>query len=827
MEKEKCCCHSKQEEKEPCCCDDQNKEIEVKQEKCCCSDSDNDIAEKTCCSEHNHSEICCHSKSTEGKSDCCCNEKEEHTECCHHNEEEKSCCNENAEVEKKSCCHTKSEEKHSCCEAKSVQKQESCCCHSHKEEHSCCSGHHEESHLNCCGIDKKSHASCCGTEKHSSGNAKRDNIINIVKLVVSLAFLIAGYFNWHHIAADAPWTIAFYYVNPAWVAFIICGIPILVGAVKSLARKKITASVLISVAMLSAVILEIVGFFYQIDSSGHSHSYVFVAAEVAFLMAIGGAIEDFTVKKSRAGIERLVGLIPKEAFVKVGNGLEKRPLEQIQVGDIVVIKAGEQISVDGEMISGKASVDQSSVTGEYALAELGEGDKVFGGTFNKSGVIEVKVTKLLADMTISKMAKLVEEAEGKKAPISRVADKWASIIVPTAIALAILVGIIAFYAFKVSAIEAVIRTITVLIVFCPCSLALATPTAIAAGLGNSAKNGVLVKSGASLEVISKCDIVCFDKTGTLTKGEITVSDIAVDGIEEKEVLQYAASLELMSEHPLATAVVNKAGEITFDKVDNFETIQGVGVKGVIGGRNIQVISYGECLKLQLNNSKLNDKANEFLNQGKTVVSVIIDGEEKGIITFADTIREDAFEVVDRLNKMGKKTVMLTGDNEKSARFIAEKCGISEVKFSLLPEEKLQEIEKMQKEGLKVCMIGDGINDAPSLKLADCSIAMGALGSDIAIETADMAILNSDMNKIVYCVKHSKRTLFTIKRNIILAMTVNFISIILSLFGIFDPMTGAIMHNVTSVAVVLSSALLLINKKSEKKRLSKLKLKTIK
>ena len=554
MEKEKCCCHSKQEEKEPCCCDDQNKEIEVKQEKCCCSDSDNDIAEKTCCSEHNHSEICCHSKSTEGKSDCCCNEKEENTECCHHNEEEKSCCNENAEVEKKSCCHTKSEEKHSCCEAKSVQKQESCCCHSHKEEHSCCSGHHEESHLNCCGIDKKSHASCCGTEKHSSGNAKRDNI-----------------------AADAPWTIAFYYVNPAWVAFIICGIPILVGAVKSLARKKITASVLISVAMLSAVILEIVGFFYQIDSSGHSHSYVFVAAEVAFLMAIGGAIEDFTVKKSRAGIERLVGLIPKEAFVKVGNGLEKRPLEQIQVGDIVVIKAGEQISVDGEIISGKASVDQSSVTGEYALAELGEGDKVFGGTFNKSGVIEVKVTKLLADMTISKMAKLVEEAEGKKAPISRVADKWASIIVPTAIALAILVGIIAFYAFKVSAIEAVIRTITVLIVFCPCSLALATPTAIAAGLG-----------GASLEVISKCDIVCFDKTGTLTKGEITVSDIAVDGIEEKEVLQYAASLELMSEHPLATAVVNKAGEITFDKVDNFETIQGVGVKGVIGGRNIQV-----------------------------------------------------------------------------------------------------------------------------------------------------------------------------------------------------------------------------------------------
>ena len=759
------------EEKKSCCHND----VEIK-EHCCCHDKVNDIKE-----EH-----------------CCCHNENEDKECFHHEtSHEHSCCSHS---------HEDKIQEESCCCHNDVKKEEGHCCHSSKEEHS---------HLNCCGIDKKSHASCCGVEKNESGNAKRDNIINIVKLVISLAFLIAGYFNWHHIAIDVPWTIAFYYVNPAWVALIICGIPIVVGAVKSLARKKITASVLISVAMLSAVILEIVGFFYNIDSSGHSHSYVFVAAEVAFLMAIGGAIEDFTVKKSRAGIERLVGLIPKEAFVKVEDRLEKRPLEEIKIGDIVVIKAGEQISVDGEIVSGKASVDQSSVTGEYALAELKEGDKVFGGTFNKSGVIEVKVTKLLEDMTISKMAKLVEEAEGKKAPISRVADKWASIIVPVAIGLAILVGIIAYFAFNVSVIEAIIRTITVLIVFCPCSLALATPTAIAAGLGNSAKNGVLVKSGASLEVISKCDIICFDKTGTLTKGEIVVSDIAVDGIEEAELLKLAGSLELMSEHPLATAVVNKAKDIIFEKVDKFETIQGIGIKGLVANKNVQVISYGESAKQNYSNENLKNIANEYLEQGKTVVSVIIDNVERGIITFADTIREDAKEVIDKLNKMGKKTIMLTGDNEKSARFIAEKCGISEVKFGLLPEQKLEEIENMQKQGKKVCMIGDGINDAPSLKLADCSIAMGALGSDIAIETADMAILNSDMNKIVYCVKHSKRTLFTIKRNIILAMTVNFISIILSLFGIFDPMTGAIMHNVTSVAVVLSSALLLINRKENK------------
>lgn len=733
--------------------------------------------------------------------------------CCHSNIEkqtEHSCCHENIEKEAEKCC----------CHEHKDENVESCCCHEHsdkKEENSCCSHKHSEESCNCCGVSKKSHANCCGTEKHSTGNKKRDNIINIVKLIVSLAFLIAGIFDWHTISHDAPWTIAFYYVNPAWVALIICGIPILVGALKSLIRKKITASVLISVAMLSAVVLELVGFFYPLMAEGHSHSYVFVAAEVAFLMAIGGAIEDFTVKKSRAGIERLVGLIPKEAFVKVENGLEKRPLEQIKPGDLVVVKAGEQISVDGEIVSGKASVDQSSVTGEYALAELGVGDKVYGGTFNKSGVIEVRVTKLLADMTIAKMAKLVEEAEGKKAPISRVADKWASIIVPTAIGLAILVGIVAYFAFKVPVVEAIIRTITVLIVFCPCSLALATPTAIAAGLGNSAKNGVLVKSGASLEIIGKCDIVCFDKTGTLTKGEIVVSDIAVQDISEEELIKYAGSLELLSEHPLATAVADRAKGITFEKVDNFETLQGVGVKGEIGGHKVSVIAYGEAVKAGVCKQALKDKAEEFLSQGKTVVSVVIDDEEKGIITFADIIREDAAEVVAKLNALGKKTIMLTGDNEKSARFIAEKCGISEVKFGLLPEQKLQEIERLQKAGNKVCMIGDGINDAPSLKLADCSIAMGALGSDIAIETADMAILNSDMNKVVYCVKHSKRTLFTIKRNIVLAMTINFICIILSLFGKLVPMTGAIMHNVTSILVVLSSALLLINRKSDRKK----------
>lgn len=759
---------------------------------------------------------------------CCCEHEKQVCNCEEHKPEKiDACeCGLNGEHKEKEVCHCgehKHEAKSSCgCGEHKHEEKSSCSCSEHKtsDSHSCCSSIATKHTSSCCSTSTSSGGACscgCGGEKISTGNAKKDNIILIVKLAISLAFLVMGFFDWRKISHNAPWTIAFYYFNPAWITFFLCGIPLLISAVKSLLRKKITASVLISVAMLSAITLEIVGFFVDISQGGaHNHSYVFVAGEVAFLMAIGSAIEEITVKKSRAGIERLVGLIPKEAFVKVENGLEKRPLSQIKIGDIVVIKAGEQISVDGQIISGKASIDQSSVTGEYAPAELGVGDNVFGGTFNKSGVIEVRVTKLLEDMTISKMAKLVEEAENKKAPIARIADKWASVIVPTAILLAILVGIISAFAFKTTVVEAIIRTITVLIVFCPCSLGLATPTAIAAGLGNSAKNGVLVKSGESLEVISKCDIVCFDKTGTLTKGEIVVSDIATDDITEQDALKLAGSLELMSEHPLAGAVVEKAKGLTLDKVENVETMQGVGVKGVINGKVVQVVSYAESVKQNFANHNLKEKANEFLEQGKTVVSLVVDDKEVAVITFADTIREEAKQVVEQLNAMGKQTIMLTGDNEKSARFIAEKCGIKQVKFGLLPEQKLQEIEALQKEGHKVLMVGDGINDAPSLKLADCSVAMGALGSDIAIETADMAILNSDMNKIIYCVNHSKRTLFTIKRNIIMAMTINLISIILSMFGILTPMTGAIMHNVTSILVVLSSALLLINKKKKNK-----------
>lgn len=701
---------------------------------------------------------------------------------------------------------------HSCCHKEHEQdmnQTHSCCEHEHKKEHSCCESEHKnEVKHSCCSSKSKKGPCGCGIDHKIEGKNQMRNMI--IKLSISLVLLVLGFFDWHHIGFDT-----FYYFNPAWVTVLICGIPIFVGAFNSLKNKKITASVLISVAMLASIALELTGFFYEIGGE-HSHSYIFAAGEVAFLMAIGGAIEEITIKKTRSGIERLVNLIPKEAFVKTPAGLVKTPLENIKIGDIVIAKAGENIAVDGIILSGNSMIDQSSVTGEYLPVEVQEGATVFGGTLNLSGVIEIKVTKRVNDMTISKMAQLVEEASGKKAPISRIADKWASVIVPLAILSSIAIGLITGFAFSIPTVDAIVRAITVLVVFCPCSLALATPTAITAGVGNSARNGVLIKSGESLENMSRVTTVCFDKTGTLTTGEIVLSDISVaKEFDENEVLNLVASVESYSEHPIAKAVLN-ANKLKIVKPENMKVLQGIGAFANVQGKEVLVCSFKHAVERGFKTDEFKDFCDKMFSQGKTLVAIVIDNELSAMFAFSDTIRPNAKTVILDLNRKGYKTVMLTGDNENSAKFIAEACGISEIKHSLLPEQKLEAIKAMQENGEKVLMIGDGINDAPSLKIADCSIAMGALGSDIAIETADMSILNSDLEKVDETLGLSKRTLRTIKRNIILSMAINVFAVVASGFGWLTPVTGALVHNCTSVLVVLSSALLLRRKKKNDK-----------
>lgn len=664
--------------------------------------------------------------------------------------------------------------------------------------------------------------SCCDlTPKYSQESKKgldKETKLNLIFLSISLICLILGFFDWHSISINkgVKGLLLFYYFNPSWIAIILCGHPIFINAIKSIKNKKLSSANLITLAMLASIALEIMGLSgIDVTTSSHSHSYIFAAGEIAWLMMLGEMLEDLTVSKCRSGIQRLISLIPKEANVlKEDGSIIVTKLEDVDLGDIVVVKPGELVSVDGVIIKGQASIDESSLTGEYIPKDVEIGDMVFGGTINKNGVIEIKVTKLSKDMTISKMAELTVEAEGKKAPISKLADKWVGKIVVIVLLSSILVGVISYFAFNLTLIKAIIRAVTILVVFCPCALALATPTAVAAGLGNAARNGVLIKSGEALENLSKSDYICLDKTGTITKGEIKLDKVVSQDYDDKELIKIVASIERYSEHPLAKAILEEAKDVTLYDVDNIKPLQGIGIIGEISGEEVLILSYKKAIDNNLDLSKLESSINESLSQGQTVVVVIKEGTLIGMLSFSDTIKDNAKKTMEELSNLGLKTMMLTGDNEKAANYIASSCGIKEIKHSLLPQDKLKEIENLQNNNHKVIMVGDGINDAPSLKLANSSFSMGAMGSDIAIDSADIQILNSDICKIVDTIKLSKRVIHAIKRNIIIAMTINVIAVILSLFGILTPVTGALVHNCTSVLVVASSALLLYNKKKK-------------
>ena len=716
-------------------------------------------------------------------------------------ENKKECCLSDNSSEKECCCHGKENHGHKgecqCHDNKNHDHKEDCCCQSKGETEIECHSQDKEEDRSCCGIGEQKHQEvgcCCCGEGEKKGGLKGE----IIKLAISLVFLVLGFFNWHHIGF-AP----FYYVNPAWVAVIICGLPIFITAVKTLAKKKVKVPVLISTAMLACIALEILGFFVDISAGSHSHSYVFAAGEVAWLMTLGQMIESFTVKKTRSGIEALLNLIPKEANVKTESGFEKREISQIKVGDVVLVKAGEMIAVDGNVLLGDTSVNQSSVTGESLPVDKGVGDFVYGGTFNVSGSIEVEVTKPVKEMTVAKMAELVEEASGTKAPIAMVADKWASVIVPSAIILAIVVGLVSAFAFHLSWSDALVRGVTILVVFCPCSLALATPTALSAGLGYGAKHGILIKSGTALETLAGTTVIAFDKTGTLTKGEVVLKEVCTD-MDERTLLEYVSAVEQYSDHPLAKAVINYI-DFTPKAIAQTNTIGGVGIGGKVDDVEVEILGisrYHEDL------GEYTQKVAEAKNSGATVTVVLLDKKLKGILVFSDTIKETATEAVSSIKEMGIKTLMLTGDNTQSGEKIASICGVDEVKAELLPKDKLDVITECKKNGERVCMVGDGINDAPSLAGADCGIAMDVLNSDITVEAADMAILDGDMKKVVSAIKLSKRVLSTVKVNIAIAMCVNLIAVVLSLLGILSPATGALVHNLNSILVVLNSALLL-------------------
>lgn len=711
------------------------------------------------------------------------------------------------------------------CGAKNSEHREGCCGEHEHHEHA--DGHCPECEARARGAqleakivehDADCCCSCCSQAGISADKPKRWYSSEWFVLGVSLLSLALGFLLDHL-------EIAFFkYVNPSWVAVILCGVPIFIKAYKALRKKKIVAAMLISIAIIASLFLE---YYLMLSGSsvapgivGHSHSYVFAAGEVAFLMRLGELIEAWTVKKSRLGVNRLVGLVPKKAIVKTDVGLMSVPIEDVKLGDIVVCRAGETISVDGEVVSGATTIDQSSMTGEAMPAERAVGDNVFCGTINLTAPIEIRVTKLYNETTINHMVQLVKDAEQKKAPIARIADKWVTYIVPGALGLALVVFLLALIAFGRDANTALVNGVTVLVVFCPCSLALATPTAIAAAIGRAAMLGAFVKSGECLERLSKVDTVCLDKTGTLTSGEVRIEKVLPIGISKDDLIIYLASCERYSDHPLAKAIVKYSDESKLYIPENAQTLQGIGMSAVCNGREVFICSYSHALQNKLNMFRLAEKAEEYVKEGMTVVVGYIDGQPRGIIGFSDSLRENAKDVVRAIDKAGYHTVLLTGDNEYTARRTATDCWINEYRFQQMPEDKLNSINELRTSGKLVCMVGDGINDAPALASADVGIAMSSLGSDIAVQTADIAVMNNDLSTVEEVLKLSKKTMRTIVRNIVIAMGINFIAVVLTTLNWLSPALGAIIHNCTSLIVVGNSALILLGKGKRKEKVKK-------
>jgi len=571
--------------------------------------------------------------------------------------------------------------------------------------------------------------------------------------------------------------------DPAWIAIILCGIPIILEAIVGLVTVfDIKADVLVSIALIASLII----------------GEIFAAGEVAFIMQLGSLLEELTVAKARAGIEKLVHLTPRTARVIVSGKEKVIPAENVHVGELIRVLPGETVPVDGIIVSGQTSINQAVMTGESLPVDKTVGDEVSSGTVNQFGSFDMKATKVGEDSSIQRMIRLVQSADAGKAKIVGMADRWATWIVVIALSAAILC-----YLFT----HEIIRSVTILVVFCPCALVLATPTAIMAAIGNVTKHGFLVREGDALERLASVSKITFDKTGTLTYGQPKVVKVqsCAAGISDDELYALAASAELRSEHPLGKAIVScfkqNKGMVP-EEPDKFEMIPGKGVTAAVNGRFVAAGNKN------LTSAPDTSEADAYIKDGCTVTYIAVDGKYSGFIALSDTLRDEAAEMISGVSEMGITPVLLTGDNERAAAHISSKVGISEIRSGCLPEDKLSYIDEEQSAGNRICMIGDGINDAPALKRAYVGIAMGGVGSDIAVDAADIALVDDDIKELPHLLMLSKRMMRAIRCNLTFSMTLNFVAIVLAITGILNPVVGALVHNAGSVFVIINSALLL-------------------
>lgn len=608
------------------------------------------------------------------------------------------------------------------------------------------------------------------------GGIKKD----VTLLVISGITLLLSIFK---VIPQMPFDIA-------WVAIILCGVPIILEAVIGLVTAfDIKADVLVSLALIASICI-------------HED---FAAGEVAFIMQLGGLLEDLTVARAQAGIEKLVKLTPQTARVIDAGRETVIPAEQVKLGALLRVLPGETIPVDGVIVSGQTSINQAVMTGESLPVDKGAGDEVSSGTVNQFGAFEMKATKVGENSSIQRMIRLVQSADAGKAKIVGLADRWATWIVVTALTAAILTWIIT---------KEPIRAVTILVVFCPCSLVLATPTAIMAAIGNATKHGFLVKEGDALERLAKVKRVTFDKTGTLTVGvpKVVLAQSVVDDYSNQGIYAFAASAEKKSEHPLGKAIIrcfkSDIGEEIAD-AGEFTMIPGQGVKADINGRTVCAGNDKLMIKEKIQiTEQVKNFAKKQIEKGTSIIYVAVNGTLCGLLALADSLRDESADMIKRLGEIGIVPVLITGDNKEAANQIAGEVGISDMHANCLPEDKLEIIDTYQKNKELVCMIGDGVNDAPALKISAVGIAMGGVGSDIAVDAADIALVDDEVRELPHLFSLSHRMMTKIKFNLSFSMLLNFVAIILAMTGILNPVVGALVHNAGSVFVIVNSAFLL-------------------
>ena len=570
---------------------------------------------------------------------------------------------------------------------------------------------------------------------------------------------------------------------------------------------------LIAIGTSAAVAYGLFAIYKILNGETHyaMHLYFESAVVILTLITLGKYLEAVSKGKTSEAIKKLMGLAPKTATI-IKNGKEVSiPIEEVIVGDIILVKPGEKLPVDGEIIEGSTSIDESMLTGESIPVEKNIGSTVIGASINKAGFIKYKATKVGKDTALAQIVKLVEEAQGTKAPIAKMADIIAAYFVPTVMALAIIAAVGWLIAGE-STVFALTIFISVLVIACPCALGLATPTAIMVGTGKGAENGVLIKGGEALETTYKIDTIVFDKTGTITEGKPKVTDIICNGIKEEEVLVLAASAEKGSEHPLGEAIVREAEDrsLEFKSLEHFKAVPGHGIEVTIEGKDILLGNKKLMIENNINIESLHVESDRLATEGKTPVYIAINNKLSGIIAVADTVKENSKAAIEELKKMNVNVAMITGDNKKTADAIAKSVGIDIVLAEVLPEDKANEVKKLQGQNRKVAMVGDGINDAPALVQADVGIAIGS-GTDVAIESADIVLMKSDLKDVVTAIRLSKATIKNIKENLFWAFGYNVLGIpvamgVLHIFGgpLLNPMIAAAAMSFSSVSVLLNA-----------------------